>query len=349
LTDQAKAELAIAEQASPHNPMLAALRRQMEPIADSAHGDYRLFPGENNSAIGTDPIAGKKGTVPLASDDTVSKDELDRLVRSLPPGTMEAFTQVVQPTLVNNCTATGCHGPQSTTNLRLFRVSSGEAANWRISQRNLLTVLQYVNREDPAASPLLTVPSAPHGTAKAAIFNERRANQFLRLSGWVAALDASDGSSRLANASGMAQPRADEALIEPGLSAPGLLSPDARKAKPLAAAKKLPSQQSAEADPADDRVLPASYQEPPAEFLQSSRAGKTAAVSSRKTLPPPESSSPLPPNQKVQRGAPLAPSTRADPFDPDVFNRRFHKATETSGGGKQPAATALPDNPPSKG
>jgi hypothetical protein len=326
LIEQAKAELAIAEQASPNNPMLAALRRQMDPIAD------------------TPPTPMKP-----PSEDDVSKDELDRIVRNLPTGTMETFTQTVQPTLINNCTATGCHGPQSTTNLRLFRVSSGEAANWRVSQRNLLTVLRYVNRENPAESPLLTVPSSPHGTAKAAIFNERRASQFQRLSAWAAALDAGEGPSRFGDANGIAQVRAGELSREPAPSAPGLLSPDAQKAKPLAARKKSETPRTSESDSAGEEVLPASYQEPPAEFLQSSRARNAGAVSSRKTVPPLESSMPAPPIQKVQRGAPLLPSARSDPFDPEVFNRRYHPAAGTPEGEKPPTAAAPTKNPPTKG
>ena len=45
--------------------------------------------------------------------------------------------------------------------------------------------MQYVDREHPEASRLLTVPQAPHGTAKTAIFSDHQVTQYRRLLAWV--------------------------------------------------------------------------------------------------------------------------------------------------------------------
>ena len=328
LRDHAAAELAAGEAVSPNNPMFSALRRQMEPIPEPAAKSEKAPPPEG----------------------TVSNEELDRLVRGLPPKAMETFTQTVQPVLINNCTAAGCHGPQSTTNLRLSRVTTGEAANRRLTQRNLYAVMQYVNSENPAQSPLLTLPAAPHGSAKDAIYTERRAGQYLRIAEWVMGLGPSDQPAPteiLANRELPKNP-ADEPPADVSMP-PRLLSRDAQKAKPLAATKKYRGQPIPEAAAASNEVTPASYQEPPAEFLQSNHLRSAAASLPDKAISPVEPSSRVPPMQKVKRGAPLPQAASKDPFDPEIFNRRYHKDDAPQEGVKHPADAVCPEKTPDKG
>ncbi len=114
-----------------------------------------------------------------------SNGDLDRLVRGLPPGTMEVFTRSIQPLLLNNCSASGCHGPNSHSALVLQRTPLSRHAGRRITQRNLYAVWQFVDTETPYESPLLTLPMQRHGTAKAPIFSDRKAEQYRQLAGWV--------------------------------------------------------------------------------------------------------------------------------------------------------------------
>ena len=107
------------------------------------------------------------------------------MVRGLPHGAVEMFTQSVQPVLMNHCTSSGCHGAQSQTSLRLVRIPTGKAATKRITQRNLASVLQFIDRENPMSSKLLKAASGPHGTLEHAIFNEHQEPQFLRLAAWA--------------------------------------------------------------------------------------------------------------------------------------------------------------------
>ncbi|MCC6126800.1 MAG: hypothetical protein IT426_17695 [Pirellulales bacterium] len=318
MAEHAAAELAAAEVASPGNPLVAALRRQMEPVPESA-----AKPEKSN-----------------ALDDAVPNEELDCMVRGLPPKTMEAFTQTVQPMLMNNCTAMGCHGPQSTANFKLFRVSAGEAANRRLTQRNLHAVLQYVNREHPEQSRLLTLPAAPHGPAKKAIFTERQTGQYFRFSQWVMGFDTRDfpKSAELMAEQDLPQNPAED-LPADSLSAPRLLPGDARRAKPLIAERKTPAKPNSAADAASSEIAPASYQEPPAEFLHSSRARPGKA-----SFPP--QPQPRLPMEKVKRGAPLPQPESKDPFDPEIFNRRYHKAETPPERGKQSEDAKQPEKIP---
>lgn len=114
-----------------------------------------------------------------------SPDDLDRLVRGMPPGSVETFTQTVQPLLANACSAAGCHGPQTESEFRLLRIPSGRPPGRRLTQRNLHSTLEWIDRGDPAASKLLTAPLQPHGSAKAAIFTDQQMDRYRQLVDWV--------------------------------------------------------------------------------------------------------------------------------------------------------------------
>lgn len=162
LWGQAAAELADAAKADPHNPLIAALRQRLEMAMSPP-------PLEEKHPIVTGP----------------SNEELDRMIRTLPPRAVEKFTQYIQPILLNQCTSSGCHGPLEKQGLRLMRVGANKSPGRRATQRNLYNVLQYVNCNNPLASPLLTIPVAPHGNAQHAIFGQQQAEQYRRLREWV--------------------------------------------------------------------------------------------------------------------------------------------------------------------
>jgi len=160
----AASELSDAIVADPKHPRIALVERQLKLACERPA-----------------PVAGNAAS----SDATPSNDDLDRLMRGLPRGTAETFANTIQPLLLNTCTAAGCHGPQSETDLRLLRFPLGKVASRRLTQRNLHAVLAMIDRNDPPASRLLTAPIAPHGTAKAAIFTNREVAQYKHLVDWV--------------------------------------------------------------------------------------------------------------------------------------------------------------------
>jgi hypothetical protein len=210
LLGPAAAELADAKTADPKNRMIGVLESRLkmalEPPSPSTSG--KSTPGPSN-------------------------DELDRMIRSLPHGTVESFAQSIQPVLMNHCAAGGCHGPQAQSGLRLFRVPMGKSASRRITQRNLYSVLSFVNRENPLNSRLLTVPSVPHGTSKLAIFNEYQAGQYKRLVDWTNQL-AQQPMLETPATLGAAAPAATMDAV-PLSPPPRVLSQEARRAHPLAA------------------------------------------------------------------------------------------------------------------
>ena len=245
-------ELADALDADPTHPMIGVLERRlkmaMQPPA-------------------TPPQPAKP------SNPAPSLEGLDRLVRGMPPGSVETFAERIQPLLMNNCTAAGCHGQGSETDFRLLRVPVGRPPSRRLTQRNLHATLQLIDREKPSASPLLTAPIRPHGTAKTAIFTDRQITQYRWMVDWV---------RRVAE--------------RPEPEVPATVAP---QEKPPVRA--MPAESGGFDSPRPEASHPADRQ--------------IVAEAVEKGL--------LPLRPKVKRGASLPRFVPADPFDPEIFNRRF--------------------------
>ncbi len=223
-------ELAEAAAIQPDHPMVAILQARLKMALEP-------------------PAAKPEDADKPASHPT--NDELNRMVRNLPPGTVESFAQSVQPVLMHRCATAGCHGPQADNPLRLSRVSGNVAAGRRTTQRNLYTVLSYVDRANPVGSALLIVPNGPHGQLQRAVFSQHEVEQYKRLVDWAVHLS---------------QPTAPDSNI-------------VEAASPI------------------DSIDAKRPDAPPRVLSQNSRNAQ-----------------PLPAK---------SPSPAADPFDPDVFNRRF--------------------------
>jgi hypothetical protein len=182
MLDEAARELDTAEETSPGHATTIRLR-----------GALDILRQRRAAAAASRPAPGPPATR--------RDDALDRLVESLPDGVVGTFTKSIQPLLVNGCAATACHGPSSTADYRLVRIDPRQAASRYATLRNLEATLKLINREASQASPLLTVPRAPHATAKSAIYGSRNAAQYDQLEAWVkrVAGDSNEPDSKTAS------------------------------------------------------------------------------------------------------------------------------------------------------
>ncbi|MDX1944921.1 MAG: hypothetical protein SFU86_05895 [Pirellulaceae bacterium] len=157
-------QIVAAMRLDPQDPRVAQLERRLA-LASQAPSE-----GQGKSALG-------KGTI--------SAEELEKAVRDLPAGSIERFSLVVQPILLNRCGANQCHGPNAKSEFRLLKSPVGLAANQRFTQRNLYAVMQQIDRSQPEASPLITLPQRRHGSALAAVFDKQSQKQLDELTQWV--------------------------------------------------------------------------------------------------------------------------------------------------------------------
>jgi hypothetical protein len=157
-------QIAVARRLDPESPGLALLERRLK-LAQEAPPPRA-------------PRAPAKSTV-------VGAEELEKTIRALPEGSVEKFTAIVQPILFNRCGANQCHGPNAKSDFSLFKPPSGQLASRRFTQRNLHATLQQLDRSQPEASPLLTMPQTPHGSALTAVFDKQSIGQLEELTAWV--------------------------------------------------------------------------------------------------------------------------------------------------------------------
>lgn len=146
---------------------------------------------------------------PAGGSAVLNAAALEAAIRDVPPAAVERFGTVVQPILLNRCGAGQCHGPTARSSFRLLRPPAGQTITRRFTQRNLATVLSYVDPHDPQASPLLVRPQTPHGGSAAAVFDKHNQSQLAELVAWVKLL-----------APPAAAPSASEPTIPPGGAAP---------------------------------------------------------------------------------------------------------------------------------
>ena len=172
-------ELGTAMQLDPRHPRIAVTERRLDQVRNGAKGSDAKASGVSKA----NPGNGEAGDKP--QDPTAANEELDRLVRGLPVGVMESFTTAIQPVLLNSCTTSGCHGPHGNSSFQLQRLPLERNVNPRLTQRNVQAVLTQINLQDPARSPLLTVPAQPHGNVKTPFFSGRQAGMYQLLSAWV--------------------------------------------------------------------------------------------------------------------------------------------------------------------
>lgn len=276
LLESAAEELALATALAPNHPLIPLIERRIKMSL------CRPEPAERP---------------PEPVDSAPSPEELDRSVRKMPPGSVEEFTQTIQPILVNRCSAAECHGPGSDHAFHLLRIPSGRPASRRLTQRNLHATLAWIDRDQPARSKLLTVPVEPHGSAQA-IFTVHQRDQYQRIVNWVHQVAGQAGSI-------------DHVAATPKEEVPPHVRP--------------PWQANAAGHTA--LVSPSSDQPSnvvPAVPLASLHASHAIGAVGFGPGGNPRITDPM-----VVRGASLPHVAPVDPFDPEVFNRRFFPEKRT--------------------
>jgi hypothetical protein len=280
LLDHADKELGYALAADPTYPRIRLLERRL-----------KLARRERKPA----PVSHK------VVEQGPTNDDLDRFVRGMPASAVEAFTSTIQPLLVNTCTTSGCHGPQSDAKLKLLRIPPGSPPTLRTTQRNLYATWQQINPGDPAASPLLVVPVQQHGTTKAAMFTDHDAAQYRQLVAWV---------GQISRGRKVSQPPTVNAPTTPLLQT----MPPSAPARQASEFNKLGSH--------DPQARLARKPAHPADAAAAEMLEGAVEISAAEQ--PADDGGKREPAVKRERKARIADYVPVDPFDPEIFNRQYH-------------------------
>lgn len=207
-----------------------------------------------------------------------SRVEPPQSARSLPPGTVEQFTNTVQPLLINRCGAGACHGPTSDSSFSLTFPHRSRLLPRRFTERNLQATLALLNAEAPDRSPLLRMATAAHGGASQPPLTPQDASLARHLTQWAY---QSTGHAYA------------QSTVTRDMPADAALSADDPTVLPEAGTP---------AASADSLVV----------------ASRSSAAQAAPTEPPP-----LEPDAGAPETPPARHESGRDPFDPEVFNRRY--------------------------
>lgn len=243
-----------------------------------------------------------------------SNDELDRLVQALPPGTMETFTNTIQPLILNHCSTAGCHGPAAKDRLRLTRTPPSRPPTRRLTQRNLAATLKLLDHANPEQSPLLINALEAHGTTKAAPLPQRDTIQVRQFENWVLRVAMGREPSK--------PPTVTDPLP--------LLQAGRSIALPPPADGTVPD---------EDSEFTTGLAEGENDTENSGDKGDTPKAENRRGTPGNQEPAPNSVNRYPRRGqahaarppqrdSPVEPFVPIDPFDPEIFNRRFFSETK---------------------
>ena len=185
LIQQAEDQVAFVKQVDPEHPRIAQLLLRLKSAAET--------PAKSGSKVDT-------------SSATVGAKQLDESLAELPKGTMERYSVVIQPMLINRCGANGCHGPAAKSDFHLLRPSTGQMMSKRFTQRNLFTVLQFIDKDKPEESRLVTLPQERHGGTATPVFDKRSQHQLDDLIAWAKQLSPQPKQVALPTTIGPSQP-----------------------------------------------------------------------------------------------------------------------------------------------
>lgn len=169
LYEQVQAELAAARAIEPEYRRIAEVQQRLE-FATTAQ---KLAVSHAPPAVAT-----------------VGTQQLDRTMKELPPGTVEHYTAVIQPILLDRCGNARCHGGSATARFQLLQPVPGKNPSRRFTQRNLFATLSIVNKEVAEDSELLAMALKAHGPFGRAAFKTEEDRQYREVAEWIGSLRA---------------------------------------------------------------------------------------------------------------------------------------------------------------
>jgi hypothetical protein len=169
LRQQGIAEYQRALQTAPNSLLADVIRKRLEMLHDSESASSSNLSSNNLSSSDLSSnnlsnISAKIQTEPASSLDNSGDTGITRWVNGIPKPIVDSFAKKVQPVLVSRCASSACHGSVSENQFKL-RIPSHTFGN--TTYRNLRSVLQWIDLDYPAESQLLSVLVSYHGGAKA--------------------------------------------------------------------------------------------------------------------------------------------------------------------------------------
>lgn len=267
LWQAAAEEMLLARQKSPKDHRHAAVERRLQiawqqALKAEAGPTQTAGQAKSNRVVDAAVVPAAYQQPAQSTAPQMDRQAADTLA-TLPDGALRQFTRRVQPILVNNCTAGGCHQSGAASSFQLNRQLLHGMSNKESTRENLLAVLSAIDKENPQSSPLLEAGREPHAKWSLGRFTGRRARLDETLSDWVdlvtnrQAVPTTDAASEDdpttdRPTSKAPESKAPEAESDASAAADAILSALAVSPQP----KKPQVQQASHSEPTDRRLQP---------------------------------------------------------------------------------------------
>lgn len=257
----AEEQLQIAKRLDPNHPIVGLVERRL--------------------AVSRRPAV---ATETNSTDDATMEptpQQLADFAAGLPYGTVETFTRVVQPLLINRCVTSGCHTDRSDNEFRLERSRPGTPLGQTSTHRNLLATLKLVDSAAPDQCELLRPKKCPHRLSTDAVLSLSKTGQYRFLVAWVTLL--AQRSAGLASAPVVARRDLPDTIRTGPAKPTGLAGAPVGGESPADLMTK--AIETSVADTVDESVMPAAH-------MQSADPFDPALFNSRYGTSPPLKSAP---------------------------------------------------------
>jgi len=267
-------------------------------FAKSSNSNPRAnLPGYPSVSIDQRPTNPEIETKPEVPNNEVkiSIAELDKFTRSMPKGTLGPYRSKLEHVLNNGCNAANCHDSTAAV-MPLLSLGRNKSIPRRMSQRNLFNTLKYVDKTQPLASSLLNAASKPHaGMEKPVLVEGSKTFEQLKL--WVVML--SD------------DPNGNYQAYLNSKSLPKMLNVGSSEFQP--------------ADPDSSEALapPNSKSEPILRDSSNQQSNVLPIKPKRAALLPSAAKIPKTIGEIPELNSSSSAFQPVDPFDPEIFNRKF--------------------------
>lgn len=190
LLEQAEVPLARAREMDPKHASLPVLERQLDRAKRQAALPPAPLPSAQVAASRPLPAGEASPRSPSSAPRSVrthppTMKELEETVQSIPREGVELFVNTIQPMMWNKCGTNRCHDVGGPSEFRVLRPANGKQVWRRLSLRNLHTLLEYIDQEDPESSPLLEKSRTRHGDVSVPPLGGEDSIQYQQLLIWV--------------------------------------------------------------------------------------------------------------------------------------------------------------------
>jgi hypothetical protein len=258
---------------------------------------------ENNQVVLASSIAAPTRTV--SADDNANPSD-GWATHEIPGYIRKTFQTSVLPILVSRCGQSGCHGMLGKSDFHLYQPLGDQAST--ILAKDLDEVLRYINRDRVQDSPLLAYATKAHGIQRNPSLNQAREDErayIERINLWVKSLTLSQRQEPT-------MPSQYPLSVAPGNpnALPGVTQAVANLPVPTTQrASRSALRKPDEIQDRNAKLSKPAKSAPPTVFLSGSELADLETMIDQL-------------EQKYKSGE-TAPPASKDPFDPDVFNKKF--------------------------